>query len=215
MKYVIYRRVSRQSQGLNGLGMDAQEHLIRQHIARAPGEIVGEYAEVETGKRNDRPELQKAIAACREHSATLLIAKIDRLARRASFVLGLRDSGIKFTAADMPEANELTIGLLSCLAEHERSQIASRTKQALEAAKRRGTKLGNPRWQQALQSANVRRAERTQHHAEQLRPVIQEIREKAGVTSLRGVATALTLRGYRTIGGKAFRAQTVANLMAA
>jgi DNA invertase Pin-like site-specific DNA recombinase len=107
-------------------------------------ELVGEFVEVESGKKSDRPELARAIDACRKHKARLVIAKLDRLSRNLAFVATLMDSGVEFVAVDNPHANKLTIHILAAVAEHEREAISERTKAALAAAKARGKRLGTP-----------------------------------------------------------------------
>jgi DNA invertase Pin-like site-specific DNA recombinase len=102
------------------------------------------FTEIESGRKNDRPKLAAALDACRKHKATLVIAKLDRLARNVYFISGLMESGVEFVAVDMPEANRLTIHILAAVAEHEREMISQRTKVALKAAKARGIKLGSP-----------------------------------------------------------------------
>ena len=131
-KHVAYYRVSTKRQGFDGLGMDAQKHAVRSLLAGAP--LVGEFSEVETGKHAGRPELAKALACCRKHKARLLIAKLDRLARNAAFLLSLRDSGVDFVAADAPHADRFTVGVMALVAEREAEMISQRTKAALQAA---------------------------------------------------------------------------------
>src|SRR5688572_24562230 len=114
-QFIAYYRVSTKRQGIDGLGMSAQKTAVENFLNGT--KLISEFAEVETGKNNHRPELNKAIAACRKHKATLLIARLDRLARNAAFVLNLRDSGIDFIACDMPDANKLTIGIMALIAE--------------------------------------------------------------------------------------------------
>ena len=144
-RFVSYLRVSTDKQGMSGLGIEAQRHQVEAHLQSISGELVTEVVEVESGKRNDRPKLQEAIALTKAYNATLLIAKLDRLGRNAHFLLGLKEAGVKFVAADNPSANNLTIGILSLIAEHEREAISDRVKRALAAAKARGTKLGGYR----------------------------------------------------------------------
>lgn len=143
--FIAYYRVSTARQGRSGLGLDAQRAAVEQLVRSNGNKLIGEYTEVETGKRNDRPELVKALKRCRTTGATLIVAKLDRLSRNAAFLLTLRDSGVGFVAADMPEANNLTVGILAVVAQHEGEAISARTKAALAVAKTRGTKLGGRR----------------------------------------------------------------------
>lgn len=142
-RFIAYYRVSTDKQGRSGLGLEAQQERARTFTA-GRGEIIAEFTEVESGKRNNRPQLAAAIEATKQHGARLLIAKVDRLARNAAFVLTLRDSGVKFTCADMPDANDFTINLFAIIAEHEAKTISDRTRAALAAKKARGAKLGSP-----------------------------------------------------------------------
>jgi DNA invertase Pin-like site-specific DNA recombinase len=139
-----YYRVSTTQQGASGLGLDAQREAVARHVAGAQGTIVAEFQEIESGKRNDRPQIAAALAACRWRRATLVIAKLDRLARNVHFISSLMESGVDFVACDNPHATRLTIHILAAVAEHEREMISQRTIAALAAAKARGVKLGNP-----------------------------------------------------------------------
>src|SRR5262245_12543942 len=141
-KFVGYYRVSTDRQGRSGLGLDAQRDAVQRHLASHAGELVGEFCEVESGKRSDRPQLAAAIAAAKKAKAILIIAKLDRLARNVHFISGMMESGVDFVAADNPHANKLMMHLLAAFAEHEREQISQRTKDALAAAKARGIRLG-------------------------------------------------------------------------
>lgn len=143
-KFVAYLRVSTARQGASGLGLEAQRSAVQSFLAGRQGHMVAEFVEVESGKRDDRPQLAAALAACRLHRATLVMAKLDRLARNVRFIAGIMDSGVDFVACDMPHANRLTLHLMAAMAEHEAAAISERTKAALAAAKARGTKLGNP-----------------------------------------------------------------------
>src|SRR6266478_2770642 len=152
-QFVAYYRVSTDRQGRSGLGLDAQREAVFRHLASQAGDLIGEFCEVESGRRSDRPQLAAAIAAAKKPRATLIIAKLDRLARNVHFISGLLESGVEFVAADNPHANKMTIQLLAVFGEFEREQISARTKAALQAAKARGTVLGNPRWQDGLAKA--------------------------------------------------------------
>ena len=128
---------------MSGLGLEAQRAAVRAFVAD-PIQLGTEYVEIESGKKNQRPQLLAAIAEARRVGATLLIAKLDRLSRNAGFIFALRDSGVNFVCCDMPDANTLTVGLFAVIAHHERETISRRTKDALAAKKARCAKLGNP-----------------------------------------------------------------------
>jgi DNA invertase Pin-like site-specific DNA recombinase len=211
-KFVAYYRVSTAKQGINGLGMNAQSDAVANFLRGRDGTLIGEFAEVESGKRNQRQEMLKAIALCRSTGATLLIAKLDRLARNAAFLLNLRDSGVDFIAVDMPHADRFTVGIMALVAEKEREMISQRTKDGLAAAKRRGTKLGNPRPSHAVGLAVAANRDRAKNYSDHIVPIIQQI-QKVHVTSLRGIAHCLNVRGFKTPNGKAFAAQTVKNAL--
>lgn len=141
MKYVAYYRVSTQKQGFSGLGLEAQQAAVKTHV-QARGELIAEYTEVESGRRADRPQLALAMRHARRLKATLVIAKLDRLARDVHFLSGLMKVGVEFEACDMPQANKMTLHILAAVAEGEADAISERTKAALAAAKARGVKLG-------------------------------------------------------------------------
>lgn len=144
MQIVAYLRVSTARQGASGLGLEAQRAAVQGFAAAGSHTIVAELVEVESGGKADRPQLAAALSVCRLHRATLVIAKLDRLARNVAFIANLMDGGVEFVACDMPHANRLTLHLMAAMAEHEREMISQRTKAALAAAKARGVKLGNP-----------------------------------------------------------------------
>jgi len=143
MKYVGYYRVSTQKQGNSGLGLEAQRTDVCRFISK-DGELIAEYQDIESGKNNNRPSLINAIEECKKSGATLLIAKLDRLSRNASFVFTLRDSKVNFVCCDMPDANSVTIGIMAVLAQDERERTSHRTKSALAELKKQGKKLGSP-----------------------------------------------------------------------
>ena len=144
-KFVAYYRVSTAKQGRSGLGLEAQQEAVRSYLNGGSWQLVAEVVEVESGKRNDRPKLAEALRLCRLHGATLIIAKLDRLARNVAFISNLMESGVEFTAVDFPQANRLTVHILAAVAEHEAKAISTRTKDALAAAKARGKRLGGDR----------------------------------------------------------------------
>ena len=204
-RFVAYYRVSTAQQGSSGLGLDAQRAAVERHIASAGGQLVGEFQEIESGKKNDRPEIASALAACRSQHATLIIAKLDRLARNVAFISNLMESGAEFIAADMPMANRLTVHVLAAVAEHEREMISQRTKAALAAAKARGVKLGNPHLiagdRASALVATMARKRRARAKARDVMPYIEAARSKAGCRTLASLAEALTARGIKTPGG--------------
>ena len=211
-KFVAYYRVSTTKQGIDGVGMDAQRDAVARYLDGGDWELLAEFAEVESGKKSDRQALAKAIALCRKEGATLLIAKLDRLARNAAFLLGLRDSGVNFVATDPPHSDKFTVGIMALVAEKERDMISQRTRDGLAAAKRRGIRLGNPRPAAAVRSAVKVNVERADAYAEGIASVIDEIRD-AHVTSLRGVSRCLNARGFKTPNGRVFAAQSVKNVL--
>src|SRR6516164_8225373 len=144
-KFVAYFRVSTDRQGKSGLGLEAQRETVMNYLNGGRWTLVGEFTEVESGKRADRPELEKALAACKKQKAKLVIATLDRLSRNLAFIATLMESGVEFVAVDNPHANKLTVHILAAVAQHEREMIAQRTKAALAAAKKRGQVLGNPK----------------------------------------------------------------------
>jgi len=221
MKIVSYCRVSTVRQGESGLGLEAQRNAIRTYAASCGGVILEEFVEVESGKASkNRPKLLAALHQAKITGSVLVIAKLDRLSRNAAFLLTLRDSGVRFIAADMPNANDLTVGIMALVAEQEREAISKRTKEALKAYKDRGAKLGNPNGAAALRragkgnEAGVRAIkERADSHAADLRPVLAEL-DAAGINSLGGIAKALNERRIQTPRGKSWHKTSVSNLLA-
>jgi DNA invertase Pin-like site-specific DNA recombinase len=220
MKIVAYHRVSTARQGASGLGLEAQTKAIRDYAQIKGADVTASLTEVESGRNDQRPELAKALHLAKVTGATLVIAKLDRLSRNAAFLLTLRDSGVTFVAADMPEANDLTVGIMALVAQQEREAISRRTREALAAAKARGTRLGNPNGAAALRRAGkgnkagieAIKAEADQHAAN-LAPVIEGLRLE-GINSLGSLASALNQRGMLTPRGGRWYKSSVRNLLA-
>lgn len=141
-KFVAYFRVSTQRQGQSGLGLEAQRETVKNYLNGGVWEILGEFTEVESGRRNDRPKLSEALALCKKTWATLICAKLDRLSRDLSFIVNLMSAKVRFVACDLPEANELTLHIFAAFAQHEAKRISERVSDALRAAKARGVVLG-------------------------------------------------------------------------
>lgn len=218
-RFVSYYRVSTVRQGQSGLGLEAQKAACEKFVALRGGAVIEAFTEVESGKINARPQLQKALHLAKVTGSTLLIAKLDRLSRNAAFLLTLRDAGVKFCAADLPEASDLTIGILALVAQNEAEAISRRTKEGLAAAKARGRKLGNPNGAAALRRAGKGNAygveaikRSADQHAANLKPVIDDLRQN-GITSLGAMADALNARNMLTARGGAWHRTTVRNLL--
>jgi DNA invertase Pin-like site-specific DNA recombinase len=205
-KFVAYYRVSTARQGRSGLGLSAQQKAVADFLNGGDWKIVGEFTEIESGKKTDlnRPQLAAAFSLCRLHGAKLVIARLDRLSRNAAFLLSLEDSGIDFVAADMPNINRLTAGVSALVAEDYARAVSKSTKDALAAAKRRGVKLGGDRGVIPNKLAHKRSKEALQRRAAaraaDLKPIINEL-QAAGVTTNKGIAAALTERGIPTARG--------------
>ena len=233
VRTINYLRVSTERQGRSGLGLEAQRAAIHTFSQSRLCEPLAEYVEVESGKHNDRPELAKALHHAKVTGAILVIAKLDRLSRNAAFLLTLRDSDTKFIAADLPDANTMTVGIMAVMAQHEREATSQRTKEALQAVKARGTftksdgtlyktgqRLGNPNGAQCLRRAqrgNSSAIAAVRHkadtNADDIEPIIADIRN-AGEVSLRQIARALNERAIRTARGGRWYATSVKNLLA-
>jgi DNA invertase Pin-like site-specific DNA recombinase len=213
-RYTPYYRVSTQKQGTSGLGLEAQRAAVRAFVAD-PAQLGTEYVEIESGKKNQRPQLLAAIAEARRVGATLLIAKLDRLSRNAGFIFALRDSGVDFVCCDMPDANTLTVGLFAVIAQHERETISKRTKDALAAKKARGATLGTPANFTAAIIAQGRatmQRNAREHQANRQAAQLAKLLRANGHT-LWQIAAKLNDAGYRTRRGNAFHATTVQRLL--
>lgn len=205
--FVAYIRCSTDRQASSGLGLEAQQAAIEQYAARQGREIIEIYVEAESGKLKDRPQLNAALAHCRRAKATLLIAKLDRLARNVAFVSALMETGTEFVVVDAPFANRLMIHVLAAVAEWEREQISERTKAALAAAKARGVKLGT--YGAVL---GARKRVEADRFAETIRPVFIAARN-AGCVSLREYVAYLTSAGTPTATGGRWHASNVRLLL--
>lgn len=210
--FVAYYRVSTKAQGVSGLGLDAQREAVERYVTGVSGRLVASFEEVESGKRVDRIKLHEALDACRSAKATLVIAKLDRLARNVSFISRLLDAKVEFIAADMPSANRLTIHIVAAIAEYEREQISERVKGALRAAMARGTPIGNPHAQR-LQPKAVAAAQRNaDDYARRMAPVVAA-HDATGSLPLSRLAQQLERLGYETPRGhRRWTPMTVLNL---
>jgi DNA invertase Pin-like site-specific DNA recombinase len=209
--YVAYYRVSTSRQGESGLGLEAQRSSVARYLAQAGPDAVlaAEFTEIESGKKTDRPQLAEALKQSARLGATLIIAKLDRLARNVHFISGLMEAATDFVACDMPHANRLTIHILAAMAEHEREMISARTKAALEQAKARGTQLGNPRWQESIHLATAAR-KKAPAAADLVRMV--ESYQAEGL-SQRAMAARLNALGLRTPTGGQWYVSSIQNLL--
>ena len=208
---VVYTRVSTERQGRSGLGLNAQEMAVENYLKGARWTVVGRFTEVESGKRADRVELAKALAACKKHKATLVVAKLDRLSRNLAFIANVMEAGIEFVAFDLPFASRLTLHVLAAVAEHERVMISIRTKEALASAKARGVKLGatGPR---NLRGALERRRDRADTFAEKLRVVLEGLRARG--LSQRAIVGELNGLGIKSPGGGTWHLQPLQRVLA-
>jgi len=216
-KHVAYYRVSTVKQGRSGLGLEAQRKAVEDYLNGGAWELAAEFVEVESGKLDTRPQLEHALSMCELTGATLVVAKLDRLSRNVAFLAKLQESGASFVAADMPEANELTIHIMAAVAQAERKAISKRTKEALAAAKARGTRLGGHRGnlEDLRRGPAVSAAVRSKAAGERAAKVRRHIEaaKAKGATSLRQIAAALNNQGITSARGGAWSAVQVLRIV--
>lgn len=213
---VAYYRVSTDKQGRSGLGLEAQQKAVQDYASIYGRDIAATFTEVESGTNADREQLARALAEAKRIKGTLVIAKLDRLARDVHFVSGLMKSGVDFVAADMPSADKTMIQIFAVMGEWERDKISERTRAALAAAKARGVKLGNPVWAETIDKARAANSDRARVWAENILPTIRSIQVQGQPRpSLREIAAELNRRGIRTARGGKWYAATVQRVIEA
>lgn len=214
MQYVAYYRVSTLAQGKSGLGLAAQQEIVRRFVRE--GEVLlEEFVEVESGKKSERPQLKAAVAFAKQHRARLLIAKLDRLSRNAEFIFTLRNAEVDFVACDIPDANTLTIGIMAVLAQHERELISERTRNALQQKKRQGYSLGSPEnlTSQAIDKGRQQRITNARtHQANRQAAELARLYRNQGLTYAL-IAEKLNANGFRTRRGQIFHPMSVRRLI--
>ena len=217
-RFTAYYRVSTAKQGRSGLGLAAQRETVLSYVGGADS-LTAEFTEVESGRKSDRPQLAAALRHCRATGAVLVVAKLDRLARDVAFLSNLMNSGVEFVAVDFPEANRLTLHIMAAVAEYEARITSERTRAALQAAKARGQRLGNPHGADALRRADrgnraavqVVQAQ-AQERAATLHDMVRDI-QAGGVTTLAGIAGELKKRGAKTARGGDWHATGVKRVL--
>ena len=210
-RYIAYYRVSTAAQGRSGLGLEAQQAAVKAFLQGRDHTLVESFVEVESGRNSERPRLGEALALARKLKATLVIAKLDRLARSVSFIANLLDSGVEFTACDMPHANRLTIHIMAAVGEAEARMISERTVAALAAAKARGVRLGNPSNLPDAQAAGHQTLiAQADNHAAKVLSTIRDI-VRAGTVSVHKIADQMNARGVPSRRGGSWSGTSVSN----
>lgn len=204
--FIAYYRVSTDKQGKSGLGLEAQKAAVANYLNGGSWELVAEYTEIESGKKSDRPELAAAVAACKRQKATLVIAKLDRLARNVHFISGLMESGVRFVAVDMPSADPFMLHVYAAMAEEEARRISKRTKDALAAAKARGKRLGK----HGAVLAKRHKAE-ADKFAAGMAPIVRRLRDQG--LSVRAITEQLNADQVPTMNGGRWHIPTVHRLL--
>jgi DNA invertase Pin-like site-specific DNA recombinase len=216
-KFVAYYRVSTDRQGQSGLGIEAQQEAVRTFLNGGRWSVIGEFIEIESGTRKrlkDRPMLKAALELARKQKATLVVAKLDRLARDVQFISTLLNGKVQFVCADMPQADRTFLQMVSVFAEYEAKRISERTKDALGALKRQGKKLGSPTPEiGSAEGVKVIQA-KADAYADKVGPIVRDIIRKSGAETLRDIAAALSARGIETPrGNNDWHPSQVSNLL--
>ena len=201
MEYISYIRTSTKTQN-NGL--EAQQTTINNYINAYGGDIVATYTEQESGAKNEREQLNNAIKQCKKTGATLLVAKLDRVSRRVSFIATLMESNIGLKVCELPNSDAFQLHIYAALAEQERKLISQRTKQALAELKKKGVKLGSP--------LNPNRAVTARDFASTVAPYVKEIKAN-GITSWNGIAKKLNELGIKSARGGEWSQKTLQRTM--
>ena len=214
--YVSYLRVSTQKQGYSGLGLEAQREIIQNHLYETTP--ITEFIEVESGRKKDRPKLKEALELCRKTGSTLIVAKLDRLARNVYFLSSLLESDVEIVFCDFPQANKMVLHILSAISQYEAELTASRTKSALQAKKARGCKLGNPehllgKHDQAIQNSIMTCKTKADNNPNNKRAVAMLRTLVKEEHTLKEMADILNREGFVTSKGACFSKATVYKLI--
>ncbi|WP_324680912.1 recombinase family protein [Hymenobacter sp. GOD-10R] len=212
MPYVAYYRVSTLQQGRSGLGLAAQQQMVRSFVREDA--VLGEYVEVESGKTAERPQLRQALQLAKARGAVLVIAKLDRLSRNVAFIASLMESGVEFVACDQPQANKFTVHIFAALAEQERDLISERTRRALQVLKKQGKQLGSPQnltLEAQVEGLATRQRNARQHEGNRQATALILARLAQG-HSYNQIALELEELGFRTRRGCTFTHKQVQRL---
>lgn len=211
-KFVAYYRVSTIRQGKSKLGLEAQREIVKNHLTNNADSLAAEYTEIESGRNNKRPELAKALKKCKEIGATLVVAKLDRLARNVGFIFALKEAGTAFIACDLPDFNTLTLGIFASFAQYEAEKISSRIKDALKARKARGLKHPSPKTvkEGIGKLGNEKRLANNREYLTNAYNTAKVMRKAK--SSLYAIMNALNNAGLTTVRGKKFTITSVKNM---
>ena len=212
MKFIAYYRVSTKKQGKSGLGLEAQKDTIMKYITSTNGELIKEFTEVESGKNRNRPQLMKAVELSAKEKAILIVAKLDRLSRDAEFSLAISNKAYEIVCCDFPSGNKMVFGILSVIAEYERTLISNRTKQAWEMKKARGYIHPAGVFSEETRIKGVQARKKKAFTSDRYRQAKAMAQAMKGQT-LKAIADELNSLNYRTSMGKEYRAETVRRLL--